>query len=566
MLFSWHHPRRGFMDQAFTILVVDDSPTQVALLKDALEHKGFTVEKAKDGMEAIAKVYQIEPDLVLSDIIMPELNGYHLCRVLKNDPVTAQIPVVLLTNLTEQHDRFWGKNAGADLYLEKTSDIPRIADAVENMLDGRTPGPRKHARAVDTLNKDDIQARITDILDRLLYESTISNEILKFTSLTHDTELLSENLLRFLGDICRHDAAGLLLRQGRDKLTLAFSINQPMPAGFIAAARDMMIRQIPSANTYHEGINGLFIFPENPPLKEDLSEEFHTFHTLPIRQGDETFGLICLFNRKERALTEGIAHALGLVADRFEIVARYINKLNEIEEIKADFISMLVHDLRSPLTSIRGFSEVLSQEVLGSVNEDQKSALCNIQSGSNRLLSLIEDILHLSKLEAGKMTLTPLPVSIREIAQETSRELAALFMEKNLSVDLQIEDDLPIINADGQQLGRVLTNLLTNAAKFSPRDGCIRLLAYRYKTTVRVDVEDHGPGIPPQQQKGLFGRYQQIDSGEPKSRKGTGLGLAICKEIVRLHQGSIWVESPIDDDTGSRFSFTLPLPDETSPS
>jgi signal transduction histidine kinase len=139
-------------------------------------------------------------------------------------------------------------------------------------------------------------------------------------------------------------------------------------------------------------------------------------------------------------------------------------------------------------------------------------------------------------------------------------------MEKNLSVDLQIEDDLPIINADGQQLGRVLTNLLTNAAKFSPRDGCIRLLAYRYKTTVRVDVEDHGPGIPPQQQKGLFGRYQQIDSGEPKSRKGTGLGLAICKEIVRLHQGSIWVESPIDDDTGSRFSFTLPLPDETSPS
>ncbi len=552
------------MDQAFTILVVDDSPTQIALLQDALEHKGFTVEKAEDGMEAITKVYQIEPDLVLSDIIMPELNGYHLCRVLKTDPATAQIPVVLLTNLTEQHDRFWGKNAGADLYLEKTSDIPHIADTVEHMLKGRAPSPRKHARSVANLNKDDIQARITNILDRLLYESTISNEILKFTSLTHDTELLSENLLRFLSDICRHDAGGLLLRQGRDKLTLAFSINQPMPTGFIAAAREMMIQQIPSVTTCHEGANGLFIFPENPPLKDDLAEEFHTFHSLPIRQGEETYGLICLFNRKERALTEGIAHALGLVADRFEIVARYLNKLNEIEEIKADFISMLVHDLRSPLTSIRGFSEVLTQEMLGPVNEDQKSALCNIQSGSNRLLSLIEDILHLSKLEAGKMTLTPLPVSIREIAQETSQELAALFMEKDLSIDLQIENDIPIINADGQQLGRVLTNLLTNAAKFSPRDGCIRLRAYLYKKSLRIDVEDHGPGIPPQQQKGLFGRYQQIASGEPKSRKGTGLGLAICKEIVRLHQGNIWVESPIDDHTGSRFSFTLPLPEDSS--
>ncbi|AJF06634.1 hybrid sensor histidine kinase/response regulator [Geoalkalibacter subterraneus] len=554
------------MDQAFTILVVDDSPTQIALLQDALEQKGFTVEKAGNGMEAIARVYQIEPDLVLSDIIMPELNGYHLCRVLKNDPATAQIPVVLLTNLTEQHDRFWGKNAGADLYLEKSSDTQLIADTVENVLAGRTPTPRKPVQAADTLNKDDIQARITDILDRLLYESTISNEILKFTSLTHDTELLSENLLRFLGDICRHDASALLLRQGHDKLTLAFSINQPMPTGFIAAAREIMIKQIPTVNTHYESSGGLFIFPESPPLNDDLPEEFHIFHTLPIRRGAETFGLICLFNRKERALTEGIAHALDLVADRFEIVARYLNKLNEIEEIKADFISMLVHDLRSPLTSIRGFSEVLTQEMLGPINDDQKSALCNIQSGSNRLLSLIEDILHLSKLEAGKMTLTLLPVSVEEIARETSQELAALFMEKNLSIGLQIENDLPIINADGQQLGRVLANLLTNAAKFSPQDGCIRLRAYLHKTTVRIDVEDQGPGIPPQQQKGLFARYQQIDSGEPKGRKGTGLGLAICKEIVRLHQGSIWVESPIDDNIGSRFSFTLPLPDETSPS
>ena len=164
------------------------------------------------------------------------------------------------------------------------------------------------------------------------------------------------------------------------------------------------------------------------------------------------------------------------------------------------------------------------------------------------------------------MTLNPVPVALKEIARETSQELAALFMEKDLSIELLIEDNLPIIMADGQQLGRVLTNLLTNAAKFSPRGGCIRLRAYPHKTALRVDVEDQGPGIPSQQQKGLFARYQQIDSGAPKGRKGTGLGLAICKEIVWLHQGCIWVESPIEGNIGSRFSFTLPLPDESTSS
>ncbi len=553
------------MDQDISILVVDDSPTQVALLQDALEDRGFLVETARNGVEAIAKVYQNPPGLVLSDIMMPELNGYHLCRLLKNDPATAPIPVILLTNLTEPHDRFWGKNAGADLYLEKNSETPSIAAAVENFInDYPVPRPKATAAPKGTLQKEDIQSRITSILDRLLYESTISNEILKLTSLTHDIEALAGNLLKFLGAICRHDAAGVVLRQGHSKYTLAFSINHPMPPDFIPLAQQTMMAQFDSAQD-SQAKTHLLLFPQSPPVDAAGAPEFHVFHALPVTDGEEQLGLICLFNRSPRELTDGINHALDIVADRFLIVARYLNKLGEIDEVKADVISMLVHDLRSPLTSIRGFSEVLAQGMMGEVNRDQKTALENILRGSDRLLALIEDILHLSKLEAGKMVISPAPLHLAPLIHQTMQDLAALFLEKNLEVRIDVPEDLPALWADGQQLSRVLSNLLTNAAQFSPRNSPIRLVARRLPVSdeepanLQIEVEDAGPGIPEEQQKTLFSRYQQVGGEVRRARKGTGLGLAICKEIVHLHHGRIWVECPAQDTLGTRFCFTIPL-------
>lgn len=556
------------MKKNLSILVVDDSPTQVAILRDALEDKGFQVETAADGIEAMERVYQNPPHLVLSDIIMPELNGYHLCRLLKNDPATAQIPIILLTHLSEQHDRFWGKNAGADLYLEKASPSAQIVAAIETLLARHPVVETRRKRIVLGANppRKDIQARLTTILDRLLYESTISNEILKLTSLAQDVRALCGELLKFLGAICRHDAAGLLLRQSPERQTLAFCLNAPMPAQFITQAQDLM--------TAHGGLSGdpgtrtsLFLFPEESLPTQDEQGEFHVLHAVEVKNGEEIAALIYLFTRVPREVSPGIAQALQLVADRFRIVAGYLCKLTEIEEVKADFISMLVHDLRSPLTSIRGFSDVLVQGMLGPLSDEQKEALENIQGGSNRLLALIEDILHLSKLEAGKMEIHPAPFQFGEMARRTFQDLAALFLEKDLHLHYENCDALPIILADEQQLSRVLTNLLTNAAKFSPRGANITLAAQYIDptpdspATLRVDVSDTGPGIPTDQQKDLFARYQQVHGKGAGSRKGTGLGLAICKEIVHVHGGRIWVESPLRDGAGSRFSFTIPLPE-----
>jgi signal transduction histidine kinase len=548
----------------FTILVVDDSLTQLAVLQDALEGKGYLVETAQNGMEAIAKVYLSPPSLILSDVMMPELNGYHLCRLLKNDPCTAHIPVILLTNLKERHDRFWGEKAGADRYIEKESDLAPIIEAVAFLL-AQTTGPKACTLpSPPELTSADIRLRVTGILDRLLYESTISNEVLKLTGLAHDVDQLAREFLRFLSVICRYSVASLLLCDGRDKHVLCIQPIEPVSAELIETIKQhtLAAAELPPHQQGLVRILRLAEEAERPPETGEL----HLLHTLPILDQNERFATLALFSTHKERITEGTRHALNVVAERFLIVARYLKKFKEIEEVKGDFVSMLVHDMRSPLTSIRGFTDVLADGVLGAINEEQSSALQNIQGGCDRLLMLIEDVLDLSKLEAGKMQIYPTPLSIRALAARVCADLSALSTEKALQVRLDIPEDSPWVLADGKQLTRVMANLLTNAFKFTPTGGTITVSSHipaagrepNQTIYLQVSVTDTGSGIPAEQQQKLFARYQQLPAARTFG-KGTGLGLAICKEIVLLHGGEIWVESPLTPEGGSRFSFTLPI-------
>lgn len=550
----------------FTILVVDDSLTQLAVLKDALADKGYGVETACNGMEAITRVCHSPPDLILSDVMMPELNGYHLCRLLKNDPGTAHIPVILLTNLRERHDRFWGEKAGADRYLEKGKDLAPILEAVDTLLPdkprAKDPGAPSPQRGVTA---EDIQSRITAILDRLLYDSTISNEILKLTGLAHDVELLAREFLGFLSVISDFSAAGLLLREGRDKYLLCLRIIEDVPEDFVEQCKKEILARAGLSDLNQSRIR--FIrFRDEQPAPSRTEGGFRILFNQPVIDHNELLASVSLFDTRPRRLGEGTRHALDVATQRFLIVSRYLRKFKEIEEVKADFVSMLVHDMRSPLTSIKGFTDVLAEGILGSVTEDQKGAFRNIQSGSDRLLMLIEDILDLSKLEAGKMKIDVIPLQILPLAERAITDLSALFKEKDMVVCIDVPEELPYVSADGKQLARVLTNLLTNAAKFTSQGGRITLHAAEpsacpteaLDSCLQVSVTDNGPGIPADQQGKLFGRYQQLASAT-MFRKGTGLGLAICKEIIGLHGGEIWVESPLTDEGGSRFAFTLPL-------
>ncbi|AMV72035.1 hypothetical protein JCM30471_05350 [Desulfuromonas carbonis] len=548
------------MNRFAPILVVDDSETQLAILRDALQNRGFQVETASNGIEAMTRVYHSPPGLILSDVLMPELNGYHLCRLLKNDPLTAAIPIILLTNLRERHDRFWGEKAGADRYLEKTTDLDPILDTVTELALHRAPqGLRRLPSKSRDLSSEDIQSRVTTILDRLLYESTISNEILKLTGLAHDGDQLVSEVLRFLSVICRHSAASLLFADGDDKYLLAIHSVAPLGEAALAAIRE----QTWAASERKEASAQVreILVPPDDPETSPLGDGLQLLHTLPISdQGTR----LALFHDGAVKLTDGSRHSLTIVADRLQIVIGYLRKTREIEQVKADFVSMLVHDLRAPLTSIRGFTNILAEGIYGDINTEQKNALGNVESGCDRLLALIEDILDLSKLEAGKLKLHSSPLQLMPLLEKTLADLSPLFAEKSIQVELEIPEELPYLLADGKQLVRVFANLLSNAAKFTPADGRVvvstSLPGGAESDLLQVSVTDTGEGIPVELQKLLFGKFQQLPSRGP-FRKGTGLGLAICQEIIHLHGGRIWVESPLGPAGGSRFVFTLPLLD-----
>jgi len=540
---------------------VDDSPTQLELFKSVLEENGFQVQTARNGLEAIQHIFESPPLLVISDILMPELNGYHLCRLVKDDPRMASIPIILLTNLKEPHDRFWGEKAGADLYIEKSSDFTPIIEAIRSLLPTVPPATRDFLTSGKT-ETPDIRNRITDILDRLLYESTISNEILKLTALAHDVEGLSEELLRFLAVIIRYDLAGLLIREGHEKYLLVLQAIGPVCKSSLEDAKAMIITNLDlgprsQLRVQHIHTNCENLTEEAPPLK--------ILQTIRVEDKGELLALVTLFDAKPHPLSERTKRALDVLTDRLLIVGRYLKKIKDIEEVKADFVSMLVHDMRTPLTSIKGFTDILADGILGKVSDDQLGALANIRSSSERLLNLIGDILDLSKLEAGKMEIQVLPFNILPLARQVVKDLSSLFKDKDLAVTLSIPEDLPYVMGDGKQVVRVLINLLNNAVKFTPNGSQITIAAESLPPTssdingsLRINISDEGPGIPEDQQKKLFERYQQI---HPSGvfRKGTGLGLAICKEIVTLHGGRIWLESPLNKKGGSRFSFTLPL-------
>ncbi|HKL48970.1 MAG TPA: ATP-binding protein [Desulfuromonadales bacterium] len=547
----------------YTILIVDDSPTQVAFLEDALLRCGYHVETSLNGQEAIAKIHKSPPDVVLSDVLMPELNGYHLCRLLKNEPATADIPVILLTNLSEQHDRFWGENAGADLFLEKETSVDGICSEVAKVIrhSPRRPSFANVPRRKKTVSEIDARTKVTSILDRLLYDSTISNEILKLTSHVNDLKLLAEEYFRFLGAISRYTVSGLLIDLGHERMVVCLQV----PATFSSA--DIKIIK-------HKGLASLdFPLPpenhiETIVVESEATEakvsDMETLYSRSVFAENRNLGGIFLLDRDNHFLTEGTLHSLNVVAERMEIVIRYLLKVREIEAFKADFISMMVHDLRSPLTSIKGYADLLGHGVLGDVSDEQAVALDNIQGGCIKLLELIEDILDLSKLEAGKVDIYQQPTLLQDIFLDNAKVMKPLLNEKNLSLRVNVDEKLPLANIDRKQISRVFCNLVSNAIKFTGPGGNITVDIYPEKSRQvsdivnRVDITDTGLGIPPEKQSLVFTRYQQFDSDRQGERVGTGLGLAICREIVQMHGGQIWMKSPVEGSTGTRFSLTLP--------
>jgi PAS domain S-box-containing protein len=226
---------------------------------------------------------------------------------------------------------------------------------------------------------------------------------------------------------------------------------------------------------------------------------------------------------------------------------------------KSEFLASMSHELRTPLNAIIGFSELMKFGRAGELNEKQKHFMSNISISGNFLLNLINDILDLSKVEAGKIILNIEKISLKVTVEETTTLIKEKAMKHNIKFIKDLDPGIEYIEADKQRVKQILFNLLSNAVKFSKEEGgTVTITTKKIEGNLQISVSDTGIGIKPENIGKMFQKFEQLDKGISQKYGGTGLGLAITKQLVELHGGKIRVESKYGE--GSTFTFTMPLP------
>jgi signal transduction histidine kinase len=263
------------------------------------------------------------------------------------------------------------------------------------------------------------------------------------------------------------------------------------------------------------------------------------------------------FSQRARVVNRDELGALAIDVNRTcQELGHLYEQLEAASRHKSEFLANTSHELRTPLNAILGYTELVLDDIYGDVPEKIREVLERVQSNGRHLLGLINDVLDLSKIEAGQLSLSISKYSMREVVQTVIAATEALVAEKKLTFTRTIADDLPTGEGDERRITQVLLNLVGNAIKFTESGG-IAVDATLSGGTFQIAVSDTGPGIAPEDQQLVFEEFRQLDSSSTRIKGGTGLGLAISKRIVDLHGGRIWVESELG--RGSTFRFTLPV-------
>ncbi len=307
-------------------------------------------------------------------------------------------------------------------------------------------------------------------------------------------------------------------------------------------------------------------FLPNPLLPETRAEA-----AIPLRVGSRIIGALDIQSTEVNAFTSDSLSVLQILADQvaiaidnarsYELSQQAVKEMREIDHVKTQFLANMSHELRTPLNSIIGFSRVILKGIDGPVTELQQQDLAAIYNSGQHLLGLINDVLDLAKIEAGKMELSFDEISITDIITSVMSTASGLVKDKPIKLLRQIDGELPVVRADAIRLRQVLLNLLSNAAKFTDEGEIIVHASLQTGPAghpeILVSVSDTGPGIAPEDQAKLFQAFSQVDDSPTRKTGGSGLGLSISQQLIQLHGGRIGVHS--DVGKGSTFYFTLPI-------
>ncbi|NQT73848.1 MAG: PAS domain S-box protein [Chloroflexi bacterium] len=299
-----------------------------------------------------------------------------------------------------------------------------------------------------------------------------------------------------------------------------------------------------------------------------LKQPIESAMFVPLRSKGEILGVICaftesgrVFTQEERGLLITIGHQISTAIENAQLLEEVsrAEALEELDKLRTALLASVSHELRTPLTSIKGLASTLTQPDVEWDTETQQDFLNIIDQETDILTHIVEDLMQMSQMEAGIMSMDKTRSNIASIVHQLGNKLSDLTVAHEFETDIPTE--MAPIYADEIRIGEVITNLVHNAASYSEQGTAITLVANEKDGQIIVSLTDHGIGIPPEHVDKVFDRFYRLESGVSRRRGGTGLGLSICKGIVESHNGEIWVKST--PDKGSTFSFSLPIEDDS---
>jgi signal transduction histidine kinase/CheY-like chemotaxis protein len=515
------------------ILVVDDQKISRLTLAGILGDAGHEVRAEGSGPEGLESARSWLPDVVILDVHMPEMDGFEVVARLKEDPVTESIPVVFLTG-----------------------DPPTDELVVRGLELGAYDFLSKGCSKAELLARVSVMDRIKRSHDELSAIARISDALLRSV----DPETLARQFVAEARSVFRADAAVLAIeRRGQAKVRVADGIDAD-DGGVVA-----MLKAAGGEFTEEDTAESVILDDEAMArvVSPHLGDRFASSGLACVRRGPSTALVAVLAGESrlfrddvDRPLLKNLGSQAAIAIEHALLNERTRQQAEDLERAMTErsrFFASLSHELRTPINAVIGYNHLLQERIFGKLSERQSEALAKANRSAQHLLELVDDILDISKIEAGKLEVLPEETNLAALMRDTATSLQLQAREKGIELEIEAPDQLKV-ETDPARVRQVVLNLLSNAVKFT-EEGRVTLTVSRDGgDMIRVQVSDTGPGIAPEDQDRIFEEFEQARSSGAAS--GTGLGLAISRRLAELLGGRLELESEVG--VGSTFILTLP--------